>query len=412
MFRQLKFPTRGSVMPRWLLVLLVLLFSVLPLTACGTDADAGEPGAVGAADCLKAPGTTIAPNAKAIALVVDNTRSSATDGLPQAAEAALEVAQKRGDQVLLVPVEGAGRPQRIVREIALDPYPGEDTAVADRARPMMIKCVGLWAGQSNMLPTGPGSAVLDAVQMAARQKPVQIVVVSDGVNNVPPFDANELRFDADAEALAKNLQAAGALAPELHDATILWTGLGETNPPLPQPLRANLQEMWSAALKTAGAKVTFDSRSGRHRDVQDQRPADQLQVPEITTVTAGCAVEISVPGGLLFAGNSALLQPDADVTLQRVADQLHQHPTWSARIVGHAAAYGSTAGQQQKSRERADAVAQRLVALGMDQSRLRPEALGASEPLVDEFPGGLHDEGAAARNRRVEIVLGPEGCQS
>jgi outer membrane protein OmpA-like peptidoglycan-associated protein len=66
----------------------------------------------------------------------------------------------------------------------------------------------------------------------------------------------------------------------------------------------------------------------------------------------------------------------------------------SVTVVGHADATGSDDLNDRLSEDRADAVARRLIALGIRPARVRVEARGAREPRSDGI------------DRRVEIFLG------
>ena len=69
-------------------------------------------------------------------------------------------------------------------------------------------------------------------------------------------------------------------------------------------------------------------------------------------------------------------------------------------IVGHASTDGSTATNQSLSERRASAVANFLIAQGVDRSRVQNFGRGESEPLAG-IPG------TDPANRRVEIAIYP-----
>jgi len=108
---------------------------------------------------------------------------------------------------------------------------------------------------------------------------------------------------------------------------------------------------------------------------------------------------------VLFAFNSAKLQPGASRALGEVAELLNEFPDRRVAIEGHTDAIGSDSYNQELSRKRAEAVAAFLRSRGVSPSRLTVEGLGESMPVAS------NDEDAGRQaNRRVEIVLAPEAA--
>lgn len=411
---------RSGTVRKIIVALFPILFGGI-LAGCGTSsADVGggaNDGAVAvpaASDCQQAATFQPAAHAGTVTLVFDNSRSSATADLSPVIQADLRADQAKGDRLDLIPVNGVNRAAGIERTVALDPDPGVDSSDADSARSIVIGCVNQWAHEQGMLPTSSGSDVLDAIGVAARQHPTEILVVSDGVNNAPPFDVNALHFDGNPDEVAGDLADEGALAPELKGQTVVWNGMSDTAVPLPQAVRTNLQDMWKQILKKAGvARMTFDSTSTvARRDVQRQLPQDDVVVPAVSSIHSSCGAGTSIPGALLFTGDSAVLQPGATQYVEPAVTRLTQHPTWVAYVNGYAAQYGTVAGQQLISQKRADAVAKLMEGRGVSVDQVVPRGYGANHPVANEFPGGVHDPAAAARNRRVDITTGPKGCRS
>ncbi|WP_330232127.1 OmpA family protein [Nocardia sp. NBC_00508] len=382
----------------------------IPIGGCASShGSVGSPsGQPSSADCAKAERTTLPGDRPLTVLVVDNTASAVVGDLPPRARQELEDAQKRGNRLALVPVEGIGKPSAVVRTIALEPYPGVDSPAAKKARPVVLACVAHWAREERMRPSAPGSGILDAVATAARQKPERVVIVSDGFNNATPLLVDQSRLDRAPAVVADELATADALAAELAGTPILWTNLGETAQPVPQSARNDLLRLWTAVLEKAGATVEFDSQTGQRRDPHAGLPNDPLFAVEITSSRVGCAVREEIPSELLFAGDRADVHPGSRQLLAPIAARLAAGSY--ALVEGHTAAYGPEAGRQPFSAQRATSVAEVLVELGADRSRIAVVGHGSTRPRVDEFFGGVHSESAAARNRRVEITMGAKEC--
>lgn len=389
-----------------------ILLAGIVLAGCGSQAAAENGGTTAAkpGDCAKLAAIKPADNAATTTLVVDNTASGVQGPVPPAVGKALADAQNRGDRLEIVPVDGAGQPGRISRTVALDPYPGKKARTAVNARAIALACVGEWMRETAARPAAPGSDILAAITTASREKPVAILVVSDGLASAGEFDLNKAGFDDDPKTIADDLAAGGALAPTLSGSTVLWSGLGGSAAGLAPSLTSAVQGLWDAVLKKAGAKPEFDSRAGGTTSPTTGAPADPLPIPGTARQVTACGEQIVVPAALLFSPGSADLHPDAGAIIKQAAADLGAHPGWVAVIEGHTADYDTAAGRLALSQNRAQAVVTALTGLRIEANRLQPKGYGATRPAVPEFRDGRHDRAAAAKNRRVVLNLGPKGC--
>ncbi|HME78347.1 MAG TPA: OmpA family protein [Mycobacterium sp.] len=111
--------------------------------------------------------------------------------------------------------------------------------------------------------------------------------------------------------------------------------------------------------------------------------------------------DIKASGPITFPSNGSALTPAAEQTLDQVADKLKACPGAIVIINGYADNTGNDAINIPLSTERADAVADYLVAHGVTRDHLTAKGLGAVDPVADNGnPDGQ------AKNRRVEIVVG------
>lgn len=107
---------------------------------------------------------------------------------------------------------------------------------------------------------------------------------------------------------------------------------------------------------------------------------------------------------ILFDSGSAEILPESDAILQSLATALIATPGVPVEIEGHTDNTGDAGTNQLLSEDRAEAVVERLVALGVDESRLTFVGVGPNDPIADNDT----DEGKAA-NRRIEFQL--EGAE-
>ena len=141
-----------------------------------------------------------------------------------------------------------------------------------------------------------------------------------------------------------------------------------------------------------------------HQAQRDSRAAAALQgLSQVATVKEEPrGVVITMSGSLLFPSGQSELTPIARQNLDRVADAIAQQPdNPSVSIEGYTDAQGSADQNKRLSQKRAQAVANQLMARGVDKSRISVAGKGESAPVADNDSA----EGRA-NNRRVEIVLG------
>ncbi|MCU7490785.1 MAG: OmpA family protein [Ignavibacteria bacterium] len=142
---------------------------------------------------------------------------------------------------------------------------------------------------------------------------------------------------------------------------------------------------------TAGALI------GHNMDKQ----AEELKKIEDAKVErVGEGINITFDSGILFAVNSASLQPKAKESVQKLADVLKKYPDTNVIIEGNTDNTGSEALNQKLSEKRAKAVSDYVTTLGVSSSRLTTVGKGESNPVAsNDTPEGR------AKNRRVEIGI-------
>ncbi|GAB6051209.1 hypothetical protein JCM17960_00290 [Magnetospira thiophila] len=126
------------------------------------------------------------------------------------------------------------------------------------------------------------------------------------------------------------------------------------------------------------------------------------QKPVLTrglTVTHHEEPHIDIP--ILFEVDSARLSSEAESQLLEIARALQTPQLSRTRILveGHTDATGDAGYNLSLSAQRARAVQQSLVDLGVDAQRLRPEGRGETQPVADNAT-----EDGRSRNRRVTLV--------
>jgi outer membrane protein OmpA-like peptidoglycan-associated protein len=136
---------------------------------------------------------------------------------------------------------------------------------------------------------------------------------------------------------------------------------------------------------------------GRNMDKQAEELA-RMEKAKVERIGEGIA--ISFESGLLFATNSADLQPAARENLTTLATSLKNFPDSDVLVVGHTDSTGTAAYNQTLSERRAASAKAFLVSQGVADSRIKAEGRGKNEPIADNKTV----EGRDA-NRRIEVAI-------
>jgi outer membrane protein OmpA-like peptidoglycan-associated protein len=125
----------------------------------------------------------------------------------------------------------------------------------------------------------------------------------------------------------------------------------------------------------------------------NKRPA---QASVVVTKT-----ELKLKRQVHFLFDSAEIQPDSSAILEEIAEALKQHSEVSrVEIQGHTDDFGTAEHNLRLSEERAIAVKDALIVLGVDSSRLSARGYGKDKPLVPNSSPANR-----ARNRRVQLMI-------
>lgn len=106
-----------------------------------------------------------------------------------------------------------------------------------------------------------------------------------------------------------------------------------------------------------------------------------------------------IANGIRFDVNKATLKPESMGVINGIYDLLKNNPDLKFSIEGHTDSDGDNDFNQKLSEERAKAVREKLIAMGIDKDRLTSKGFGESKPIDSNDTA----EGKA-NNRRVEFV--------
>jgi outer membrane protein OmpA-like peptidoglycan-associated protein len=140
---------------------------------------------------------------------------------------------------------------------------------------------------------------------------------------------------------------------------------------------------------------------------------DQIKELREQTIGSGVDVEeigdseailVRLPDGVTFARGSSAINPGFYETLNSVADTLVRYPNSLIDVYGFTDTTGSAATNQRLSEQRAQAVADYLIARGVARSRIATQGFGERVEYLRVRTGDNVDE---PLNRRVEIKIIP-----
>ncbi len=156
------------------------------------------------------------------------------------------------------------------------------------------------------------------------------------------------------------------------------------------------------ALIGAGIGALAGGGVGAYMDNQENQLRQRLKSSGVSVTRVGNDIVLNMPGNVTFASQSAQINPSFAETLQSVALVLNEYKQTLVDVSGHTDSTGSRALNEQLSRDRAQSVADQLVAYQVNPQRFQVQGFADSMPI-----GPNNTEAGKQQNRRVEIKLQP-----
>lgn len=123
----------------------------------------------------------------------------------------------------------------------------------------------------------------------------------------------------------------------------------------------------------------------------------QLENLQLRQTESGVVVTL---GDVLFASGQAQLVEGARSSLEEVVDLLQTEPDKKIRVEGHTDSRGDAEANLKLSEQRAQAVVDALISMGVDKDRITAMGMGEDFPIDSN-----ETEEGRARNRRVDVIL-------
>lgn len=254
------------------------------------------------------------------------------------------------------------------------------------------------------------AGIADAADEVRGSDHPTIIVIDNGLPTVGSASFPQtglLSTDADIAATVSTMASARML-PDLTGVTLRWYGMGETASPqgrLDEAAQSRLEDIWQTVVESAGGTLNIVTQGMATTDA----PAD---LPDVTPVdpspTSVGGLTVSLPESVLpfVADEATFLDPAAaQATVASVAGQITASGLTRTVVTGCTAMAGTPEGRHALSTDRAQAVADLLVANGVPAASVTVQGKGAQCPgrVNDVDDAGALIE-AAARANRVVII--------
>ncbi|WP_271409123.1 OmpA family protein [Pseudomonas sp. Q1-7] len=169
----------------------------------------------------------------------------------------------------------------------------------------------------------------------------------------------------------------------------------------------------------AGAAINHDNRGkgaligaavagaasagyGYYVDKQEAELRRSMEGTGVQVQRQGDNINLIMPGNITFATNSADIASNFYSPLNNLATSFKQYDQNNIEVVGHTDSTGSHAYNMNLSQQRAQSVANYLMAQGVNGTRVTSRGMGPDQPIASNA-----NEAGRSQNRRVEIKLTP-----
>jgi VWFA-related protein len=247
----------------------------------------------------------------------------------------------------------------------------------------------------------------DQVADAPQDHPRALVIFTDGEDNASDITSSDLFQFNRQHDIPIFVIAMGAVNYEALSDIANYTAGRFYQTYTPEELRGafediyrNLRNYYLISYKPAravGKHIVSVSLSppGGTRQIAGKGVYNTLITDVLDTAGKG----FTLPD-ITFDYNKATLRPESNQTIQQIAELMRERPRLEIEIRGHTDSQGGVEYNQKLSEERAAAVKQAIIQLGISDRRLRSRGFGMSVPKASN-----DTEEGRQQNRRTEFVV-------
>ena len=246
-----------------------------------------------------------------------------------------------------------------------------------------------------------------------------IVVIGTGLSTQGTLNFQNNLLSVEPEAVLDQLEEKNDI-PDFTGITVVWQQMGDVASPqadLSQTQRLRLQEIWSGIVERGGGTFVPNYIMANSVDTE-------ASYPEVDTVDLQAETPVDFDEAMFDTEDENILEepvmlteeqvsfvPDkstylneeeAVATIQPIADYLIEHEQITVLLAGTTAGDEDSDYTMTLSQERADAVRDTLIQLGVDESRIVAVGLGSSDPW--HVYGAGYEGSIASGNRKVVLL--------
>jgi flagellar motor protein MotB len=240
-------------------------------------------------------------------------------------------------------------------------------------------------------------AMAEHLAAFGHQKTTDVVIWGNAVQTAPPINLADPAQLGDPKTALQAVISQGLL-PDCAGWRVYMVDGSLSSPGGPSSLQdEQLREFWREFFARCGGRLVLWDTTLPAFPASGEVPAANSARPVVMTL----------PDTLLFAFNSSTLNPSADTILQPIARRARSHHLLVS-IIGTASPDGGTKAYNYRlSAQRADAVRDRLIALGLPRDQIThvTGAGTAGHPSAACLVHGQLDETICAQLRSVIITL-------
>ena len=211
----------------------------------------------------------------------------------------------------------------------------------------------------------------------------------------------------------------------LQGMTVVFETLGSVLQPqetLDDESRSNLARIWQGVITKRGGIVRESKQVYRvdQAEAMSGLPAvDTVPIPDgsidfsdLAKTCTSTGTRWELPGDVLFVPDSDLLKDSAGAVLDPAVTLLTEHSEATVSLIGHTASTGEIPSITQLSTRRAERVKEYLIAQGIAETRINSKGVGDTTPICEDWDPttGAQIEACASEERRVDLVIGIDGC--
>ncbi|HBA64556.1 MAG TPA: hypothetical protein DCZ20_11925 [Lachnospiraceae bacterium] len=246
-----------------------------------------------------------------------------------------------------------------------------------------------------------------------------IVVIGTGLSTQGTLNFQNNLLSVEPEAVLDQLEEKNEI-PDFTGITVVWQQMGDVASPqqeLSQTQRKRLQEIWGGIVERGGGTFVYNDIMANPVDTEAAYPpVDTVELPAETPVEfdeelLGTADESLLQEPVMLTEEQVSFVPDqaayldeeeAVTTIRPIADYLIENDQITILLAGTTAGDENNDYSMTLSQERADAVRDTLIHLGVEESRIVTVGLGSSDPW--HVYGAGYEGSIASGNRKVVLL--------